>query len=336
MILPPPPIVKKRVTSLLNLRWHIYVIGYPAEGETILMIAEDDGVAILAMLTDVYSQDAYCHVAKILQDWEYPSIDIFIWTHPDKDHSLGIENLLGVYDKNFNCHILIPENLHSEACRNSMKEDAKATYNYLTSNYSERRSNSSRFHQYHTVSWNPYNYDQQFYIEFEDILLGNKLRAVLSILAPDSQKSLQITDGTVGFDPNTISIVYHLDVNGIELLMTGDMNNYHAKQLSAEYLKNIRFIKLPHHTSSELKDFPDKLKVNTAVDLIGATTIYNSGSNHPHPDMIIKYGETCKSIYCTGTGNKKYGCIEVVYDMTSLSQIGDTQLTGNAVKLKVS
>ena len=89
------------VEDLSSLSLKVYTIGYPVEGETILGLFKDGKRTLYSFLIDSYINESvwYSHVDHLLHEEQADGIDVFIWTHPDKDHSLDIPRLLDTYDK---------------------------------------------------------------------------------------------------------------------------------------------------------------------------------------------------------------------------------------------
>ncbi len=331
----PSPIFQRFCSSLEELRCHVYVVGYPVEGETIVVIAECHKEPLLVIVTDCFRTEKCCKVSEILDEWGAPPIDVFIWTHPDQDHSTGIDELLSKYDKEGDCHIVIPENLHSEIPRNKMVEVSKNSLDFLMTTYNKpRKVLKERFNRYHMAKFNPYETLQEINCEFKDLSEG-KIRLSIQILGPHSQVALQNSDGTIGYHANPMSIVYNIDVNGIDLLFTGDMNNYMASVLPSEALSHINFLKIPHHSSGEPRCFPTRLKANREKDMMSVSTVFRKGRN-PLPDesMLKCYNKVSNRSFNTGyVGIHDWGCVKVSYNPFLSVRDGEPVLEGNAYEI---
>lgn len=329
------PIRSKDCVSLRSLRLHVYVVGYPMEGEAILFLFEENSEPLLTILTDSYRDDDYCHISKILSDWGSPNLDMFFWTHPDNDHSKGIETLLGEFDKNGDCHIFIPHYLHSENVEEHIGKNATGALTYLKNNYNRSpKYAKGHLRQYHPVSFDVSADPARFNFEFRSIVTGGLLGVSIEIYGPEVQRVLQHTDGTLGYDANTMSIVYKMNANSVNLFMTGDLDNEGAGVIPDECFKNIHFLKIPHHGSDELKDFTGKFVMNETADMVSATTVFNHGKKPlPVDDMIGDYKEHSSAIYSTGVGEAKFGCVHVTYNLMKVLREGEVELAGNALAL---
>lgn len=101
-----------KVENLCNLHLDIHTIGYPEEGESLLTLLCDANRVLFTVLTDCYEEDGYNHVASLMQKLDICQIDAFIWTHPDKDHSVGIPKILSKYDPDKKAQIFLPQGVN--------------------------------------------------------------------------------------------------------------------------------------------------------------------------------------------------------------------------------
>lgn len=87
------------VSTCENLLIIIFVIGYKKRGESIVVLFLDksSNTVIYSIIIDSFK---YCNINKtieILNSYNIESIDILCWSHPDLDHTWGIDELLKVY-----------------------------------------------------------------------------------------------------------------------------------------------------------------------------------------------------------------------------------------------
>lgn len=87
-----------RVMNLSSLVLEIHTIGFPIEGESIVVFLKDGDKVIFTLVTDCYRTENRDEIAQVFAEKENPPIDVFVWTHPDEDHSVGIETMLEAYD----------------------------------------------------------------------------------------------------------------------------------------------------------------------------------------------------------------------------------------------
>ena len=91
------------VDNLQNLRLKLSVIGYYPQGECILLsiINDKEGGTKLSVLFDCFISSKHNnYLISALKDAmlsKSKPLDAIIWTHPDKDHSLGMDEVVANY-----------------------------------------------------------------------------------------------------------------------------------------------------------------------------------------------------------------------------------------------
>ncbi len=316
------------VDSFKDLKLHVYTVGYPSEGESILLLLEDKGKTLFTILTDSYAvgtdDGAYNHIHRILESWGSPAINYFIWTHPHKDHSVGIENVLNTFDPKHEAQIAIPVTLDNTDTY-ALCEEAENAFNFILNKYDSSRKYSIRF-------WS--REDMEFrrpIIKLTNIKSGNSIHGVINVLAPYDSLALRRSAKTGGNDFNDISIVYRFEINGLQLLLCGDMAKTSIQWIDDDNYKLIHFIKIPHHGSDEPKKLLDKLIVNQIENPLANTTVFKS-KNLPLPEITNGYKRLGYDVYSTGDGEEIFGCIETVFDVSTLGN-EEPVLTGNSLRL---
>lgn len=319
--------------NLWDVRLHLYVIGYPSQGESIIMIFSEGEKILKSIVTDCYS-DANCDcIYRILNSYNNPKIDWFIWTHPHEDHSKGIPNLLDNFDQGHNGHIFIPSNLHSihKNFENLLCADAKDALTYLKTNYCPKANIGPRRHRnYHTVQFDPDCFEPVCYRFFiQDS--SSEIPVCLSVLGPDNIASLHNSDGTIQLKENALSVVYTLDVNRLVLFMAGDITNRGAEVIPDEYFQNFHFLKIPHHGSNEPKAFYNRMILNEEKESIGVTTRF-LGQQLPRPEAMEIYTSYLGTVFSTHSADKgkDFGYVHLQYNPMELSLESQPELHGNA------
>ena len=91
---------KKEITftSFENLVLSIYLVGYKNIGESIVVLFHDAGKEekepVFSFVVDSYKKDDLFLTKKILDDNEVKGLDIVCWTHPHRDHTPGIDEIV--------------------------------------------------------------------------------------------------------------------------------------------------------------------------------------------------------------------------------------------------
>ncbi len=307
-----------------NLVLEIHTVGYPEMGESIVTFLKDGKKVLLTVVTDSFKTDDADEVKNILDDNGHPSINIFIWTHPDEDHSVGIEDLLHEFDRDHNASVYMPGNMTKDMmpC-----EAAKGAYDYLIANYNTR----DRYQLCSILTFENQVVTLSAF-EIRERQTNRTINGSLSFLLPDS--SLTIRRNYHGAknsgDMNDFSLVYVLELNGIHYFFGGDMSKQSIQFIerkNSSYLENIRFVKIPHHGSTEPLKIVDKFKSFQPKRSVATTTVFKT--THPYKDAIEKYAELCSHVSSTDRGEKSFGSIRLDFAITRM-QVPQPILKGNA------
>lgn len=319
------------VTSFANVHLDIYVIGYPKQGESIVAILKDGDRPIYCAVTDSYlSDDQINYTERILTKCHIETIDDFLWTHPDEDHSKGIVQLLKNFSKSNKTHVFLPEGLNKAK---SSEEEIK----YLMSQFDKNRKYSYAHINVETDE------------EIRDIkrlkLIDSSNSNVysffkLSFLLPNASVSARTVNETKKFEPNDISLVYCITYNGFYYLFGGDMMNKMVQFLpnnnteltDTDFVNRIRYIKIPHHSSNNTEKLVSYFKRNNLKDAVSVTTIFKK-ERLPKKSIIDEYCDMSSYVGSTDTGDCPYGHI-----LTSFSTNSDFighKAEGNAKEIKV-
>lgn len=112
-----------------------------------------------------------------------------------------------------------------------------------------------------------------------------------------------------------------------DYLFCGDLMGDDVQFLDKNFLKNVSFVKIPHHGSSRTHQLPQLMKKQNVTAPIAATTTF-SRYNLPEKRVIRMYQSFCESVYSTSEGAHQYGCIETDFSIRDLSC--NVKLSGNA------
>lgn len=314
------------VGDFKNLQLHIYTIGYPQEGETIITIIYDKAkrAVLFTSLTDCYKDKAlnYNHIQSVLKEYGNPSINVFIWTHPDEDHSLGIPEILNCYDSKHEAVIYIPASLDRQDAFPICKESMKA-FTFLMKNY-----DCNQKYLVKQVTLTDQESRSLYVIELIEERTRRTIHCSFNFLAPFGSLLLRRSAGDKPFVMNDLSIVYAMKINGYNFLYCGDLANQSVQFLNEDFFQNVSFVKIPHHGSDEPKGFMRKLLRNGVKGVVATTTIYGGGKL-PVEGVINGYKGISREIYGTGSGKEKFGCVGNFFNISDF--ICYTELSGNAL-----
>lgn len=304
-------------------------------GESILLLLCDEETVLYTVLTDCYSIDdigsEYNHVHSILDKYNVSQINAFIWTHPDKDHSIGIENTLNLYDKEHQAEIFIPEGLiYDGKTGDSFCDEARLAINYIYSHYSKKGSQTAKRH-IHTVSTDDHEIRD---LVIFDIFADDEMDPVICkfrFVQPYSEFCNHANFWDMELEHNLMSIVFSLELNGRNYLFTGDLMDDGARRIKQdEFFSRINYIKIPHHGSDHSEEF-----------LGMVTHYYNNYNNHWLTSTVTRFNRSndpkdrilkmyCKlgDVYYITNDNNKVGCIETIVDIINDECV--TNCEGNA------
>ena len=317
---------KFKVTTFENLHLRIFTIGYHQEGESILGIFCDGDKPLFSFVVDsyAYTDMDYNHVEQLLQQENIQHIDAFIWTHPDEDHSKGICELLEHYDKEHSAQIFIPAILNPTM---SIGEEAQNALQYINKHYNSNRI----YDKLKAVGLMGFERPEcLIQLEFSERRSNTIITCNFNFFLPYNT-FLQRRLGQRDFKWNDLSIFFSLYCNGYNYIFSGDLTKQCLQFITFEYLQNVRFIKIPHHGSSEIQQFAYMVQPGCYENTISTVTEkYNSGL--PRQAVLNEYGRFCNTIFRTAAESQETACIETKFNISSLSTIAS--LTGNVIEMK--
>lgn len=312
------------VEDFRNLKFRIFTIGYVSEGESVLGVIDDGDRHLYSFVIDSYqisdeNNNTFNGTLEKIRDLGISSIDAFIWTHPDTDHSIGIQKLLSVVDNEARAQIFLPAMLSKEL---DMADEARASMDYLFEHYNTgKKYNMTMVVKNQSVT----HYDQK--LTFKEYRSGREITAEFYFLAPCGARLLRNTCANQSFGFNRLSIMFALRINYFDYLFCGDLMGDDVQFLDKNFLKNVSFIKIPHHGSLHTYQLPKLMKIQKVTASIAATTTF-SKCNLPEEKIIRMYQSLNGNVYSTSEGFHKYGCIEADFSIRDLSC--NVILSGNA------
>lgn len=304
-----------------NLKIEIYVIGYKTIGESIVLFIRVDSNIVFSAVIDSYFYLGINKTVEILEKNNVDKINYLCWSHPDEDHSKGIDELINKYvDKN--TVINIPENV--EINKNECSKETIQIFNLLKNNLNIRKD---RKYRVYTIS------DFKDILAYEEDLriLYNEKEYVLEIksIAPNSNL---IRDELLleNFSKNKHSIAFLFYFGNLIFLFSGDIENPTIKLFSKKKIpENLNFLKIPHHGSNSSNYLLDFIK---NIDVSCVTSYIRGSSKNPRKSILSRYQEISTHVYSSynlvGDNDNDFGIICTTFDIIDDSY--EIELIGNA------
>lgn len=295
----------------------VYHLGYESQGEgsVFILYAEEKKVLYSAVI-DCF-EDEQCNITdEILQEWDLKEcIDLFIWTHPHDDHSIGIQKIIESYcdAKTKICLANVFNN------PSDFSKVVQENIRYLKGlNYRKTVKNKWKIN---SLGHFPEVLDERYFNGTESSIQ----RLVVQCISPFPEI------GGIGansrIDCNMIGIACVIKVEqkneNINFLFAGDMEQYTIEALIKEDNDSIptvyNYIKIPHHGSSNAEKMIEFLKLDGGVRSEFASTSVFKGKNLPKKDILKLYKTIVEDVACTSdimSDTYGKGVIRLIYNLT--------------------
>lgn len=312
------------VEDISNLHLDIHTIGYPEEGETLLTMICDGSHALFTVLTDCYGTNDYNHIHYVMEQSNANRIDAFIWTHPDKDHSVDIPAVLAKYDPDSKAQIFLPSGLNKHM---GLSEEAIGGLDYVMKHY-----NSGKRYEPNYVSLNK-GERQQMLMSFRIKVLksGIDVYCRYNFLLPSASVIARRLNSDADIYLNDLSIFYIVTFNDYNYVFCGDLSEQNVKFIDPDLLENTVFIKIPHHGTDSLKTFIPKLVSKEVKEAVSVTTVFRQ-HGLPKDYVLADYTSISNAVYCTSNraipSVDSYGCITARF-YANQPEVG-IEMSGNA------
>lgn len=316
------------ISSSSNLRVEVYLIGYKNLGESIVVLFIDigDHSVKYSIVIDCYEYKRKNLTDHILRKNKVSTLSLLCWTHPDLDHSLGLDHIITKYCKN-STKIIIPEHFYNlpddiVTIRKKREKDAIDKIFKLNRIKKQTIATTSVPSQGNIIieelCFSSFNKDTRVKIY--------ALTPISSILANHKRA------GNRNINKNELSISILLAIDEYHMYFGGDTPNNHLEQINRSYLKNCRFVKIPHHCSYSSNLLIDTVDVGEDLLDCACTTTYKQ-HGLPNIDLLDKYEKKFDRILCTGGVEHKdydYGVIKFIYDFSKEDLNLEIEINGNA------
>lgn len=291
------------------LHLDIHTIGYPNEGESLLTLLCDGNKVLFSVLTDCYEYKHYNHAKKLLNELQVKQIDIFIWSHPHQDHSVGIPKILDEFDPDHKAEIYLPS-LNEKMVVGQKAIDA---LDFIKKHYFGNRN-----YNVHVIQV-PFQESSRTLLRLNIEVL--KPRGFISyshhFFLPKDLVLYRILDSA---NPllNDLSIVYSIEFNGFSFFFCGDLSERNVRFIDPAYFRNTVFINIPHHGSDNIKSLVPIIKCQGIKHALSTSTAFKR-HHLPKAQVLKDYCTISDSVYCTSNphnqSSEPYGCITAKFSV---------------------
>ncbi|MEN6554528.1 MAG: hypothetical protein ABFC34_16780 [Methanobacterium sp.] len=311
-----------------SLTLDVYIVGYKHQGESIILIVKSDEIVCYTCVIDCFEYNEINKTIQILDDQNISYIDTICWTHPDIDHSIGIDNILSEYT-NEKTTVLVPEGLDGDRESVNYHERVRNTFELINNDIKSNKRSSFRVMSASDCKC----------IVDDLYTIGEKSYTFYMIsVSPNSHLIRRRELYTSKLKKNDYSIALRVKFGELELFFGSDIEDVNIdlinRFLSSYIPRSFNLLKIPHHTSPSSEKLLQLLDKSKKSD-ISCSTVYRS-NKLPDTDLIDSYKKYSKRFLCTGYvsdqyDNYDYGCIHINYNL--LQRKSAIELLGNANKV---
>lgn len=238
---------KFNIEDYKNVRLRIFVIGYSDQGESIVTLFMDNHEHVFySMVVDCYAKGDVNKTKELLDKFHVEHIDLLCWSHPDKDHSVGVDTLI----ENFcddRSYILVPYGIEGrdEDCVKYNEGDKQIIDSIFAHN--------SRLHKaFKPISCNEEGLSQVTSFDLCS-LLDDKLHVRLYALSPHAEYIAEARhnykEKQQYIHKNDFSISLCLDIGDSYFFhYCSDIEDRTINHIYPDYFGRATFIKIPHHS----------------------------------------------------------------------------------------
>lgn len=310
------------IHELSQLRVNIYLIGYKDQGESIVFLLKEDPERILySIVVDSYQIGDTNKTVELLK----APIDILCWTHPDEDHSVGLEKIITDYC-NKNSIVLLPYGLE-EGVRINNLGDVEAVINQVF-DLGNRKTKPV-----YSVAAHQRQYEQIESFQITDDY-GGGVNVIIRVLAPNREYVLEKIHSKGEIEKNALSIVLSINVGPYRFLLTGDVEDMMIAKMDQEEYQNPIWVKIPHHCSKSSMALLDYLLAGDSTQVLSGTTV-KKASGLPDKDVLKAYLNICEQVNSTCDMSKEpsdlYGMVSYCYDLFGEKTVR-VHCEGNAIR----
>lgn len=320
------------------------MIGYSSQGESIIVLFHRKGNPFPVYFTMVIDSFAvgrgknYVNkTIEILRSYHVGKINLLCWTHPDKDHTKGLDDILEEFcDEHTSINIPYGiEGLEGDHIDYNIGDahriqymlklgKTKATLNPITVIQQGRSS--------------IYEFD----IADDSGLIPVVIEALSPFGAELMKRKAEYQHTNKKIYKNDFSIALTMKVGRYAFNFCSDIVNEAINYIRKQPFSNCIFIKIPHHSSSSTQELVKHLPMRDESEnhsmpnfTLACTTVF-TGKDLPDFDVVGDYLEKKHIVHCTGSAkayNVNYGVVRYIFDLFDKREVRICNY-GHALELK--
>lgn len=316
-----------------SLRLEINVIGYEPEGESIVFFIRVDDNVVFSGMVDCYEKNSLNKSIELLLNNNKEYFDFICWTHPHRDHTVGLNSVIRDYS-NDKTMFWMPPFYEKDVAK--YKEGAREIFEELFYTIQNRKKNKLHV----KTACNTTLMGRWRFIS--ENAMENLIFQIRSF-APDSELlASNFLNGNLEMD-NLYSIGLILLFGNYCILLAGDVENRTIQAIQDVDLEYpFSYIKIPHHASASSSKLVDKIRNTIDFQPIVATTTVYRRHKLPDAEVLKLYTEWNSEIEVYSSGDiincqkddEGYGIICTSFDILEKSEYNiETMLYGNAISI---
>lgn len=303
-----------------NLLVFIITVGYQKQGESIVVLLKNrkNNEIVFSCVIDSFQRNKINKTIEILKDHNVEGLDILCWTHPDFDHSAGLEQIYRQFcttDTKVIVPIVFWGNEYPVKAFNPNLREQKF-YNEL--NEINKKTKST----FQPTGISPGGSQEIFKLNLQYGL--DEIPVSLKAMSPFASQLKGIIDSYIenpktnkAPQRNQVSVTLLLEIGTYKFFFGADIPNQEISLLDGSSLRDLIFVKIPHHGSKTSEKFLEYVPYGS--NCLACTTVYKVSklTGHlPHDKVISSYVENCEMVFSTGSReHNDYGIITAVFDL---------------------
>ena len=308
------------IGDLKNLLVRVITIGYQKKGESIIIILKNtaNDSIIYSIVIDSFYRHGQHRTIELLKENHVKNLDMICWTHPDADHSAGIDMILQNFG-NEQTKVVAPISFWSDDYAITALRANQREIEFVNKITKINQKTKCSFITIGVPTQGGYSsvYNKTIYAGLDSIAFS------IEVLSPFADRLKGQIDSYIA-DPqnvspptrNQTSVTLLVTVGPYKLLFGADLPNEEIELMNEDRISKLIFLKIPHHCSESSKKMLDYIGPNSGI--MACTTVYRStkpGSELPHPHILSNYVKRCRVVGSTGSHpSHNFGAITADFD----------------------